>query len=119
MPRASSSTKRTQGAASNRDTRHENGLVGPGKRITKQKSQSQLEGSPKPPGNNASAPPVPSLPSSLSNPYARTDELALDNKAVEGLRRGSLGTSSVSSSADSMTSPPGQHYPDESGHRRI
>jgi hypothetical protein len=135
MPRASSSAKRTQGAASTRDTRHENGLVGPGKRITKQKSQSQLEGSPKPAthnnsssgGNsnvntnsNATAPPVPSLPSSFSNGCARHDELALDHKAVEGLRRGSLGTSSVSSSADSIMAPAaGQHYQDESGHRRI
>lgn len=120
MPRGSSSAKRTQGAASNRDTRHENGLVGPGKRITKQKSQSQLEGSPKPASNNATAhPPVPPLPSSISNGYARHDELALDHKAVEGLRRGSLGTSSVSSSADSVTSPSGQHYQEESGHRRI
>ncbi|KAH8909193.1 hypothetical protein BR93DRAFT_536699 [Coniochaeta sp. PMI_546] len=119
MPRASSSAKRTQGPASNRDTRHENGLVGPGKRITKQKSQSQLEASPKPATNNATAPPLPSLPSSTSNGYARHDELALDNKALEGLRRGSLGTSSVSSSADSMTSPQGQLYQEESGHRRI
>lgn len=119
MPRASSSAKRTQGSAGNRDTRHENGLVGPGKRITKQKSQSQLEGSPKPTNHNAAAPPVPSLPSSLSNGYARFDELALDHKAIEGLRRGSLGTSSVSSSADSMASPSGQPYQEESGHRRI
>lgn len=34
MPRGSSA-KRQQGAAVTRDTRHENGLVGPGKRITK------------------------------------------------------------------------------------
>lgn len=124
MPRASSSAKRSQGAAGNRDTRHENGLVGPGKRVTKQKSQSQLEGSPKPTNNsnnnnNAAAPPVPPLPTSIPNGYPRHDELALDHKAVGGLRRGSLGTSSVSSSAESMTSPAGQPYQEESGHRRI
>ncbi|EHA57584.1 hypothetical protein MGG_16334 [Pyricularia oryzae 70-15] len=46
MPRASSSAKRHQGAA-NRDasSRHDNGLVGPGKRISsKQRSQSLLDG---------------------------------------------------------------------------
>lgn len=50
MPRGSSA-KRQQGAANTRDTRHENGLVGPGKRIVKQKSGNDihLDGSPRPP----------------------------------------------------------------------
>ncbi|KAJ4417402.1 hypothetical protein N0V82_006169 [Gnomoniopsis sp. IMI 355080] len=50
MPRGSSA-KRQQGAASNRDTRHENGLVGPGKRIPKsQRSRNDIhsDGSPGP-----------------------------------------------------------------------
>lgn len=49
MPRGSSA-KRQQGAANTRDTRHENGLVGPGKRISKQKSGNdiRLDGSPRP-----------------------------------------------------------------------
>lgn len=49
MPRGSSA-KRQQGAANTRDTRHENGLVGPGKRIVKQKSRNDihLDGSPRP-----------------------------------------------------------------------
>lgn len=38
MPRGSSA-KRQQGAANTRDTRHENGLVGPGKRIAKTSSR--------------------------------------------------------------------------------
>ena len=50
MPRVSSSAKRQQGAASNRDSasRHDNGLVGPGKRVSKQRSQSQVDGVPRP-----------------------------------------------------------------------
>lgn len=47
MPRASASGKRTSGAGQ-RDTRHENGLVGPAtaKRLHGKKSQAQLEGGP-------------------------------------------------------------------------
>lgn len=46
MPRASSSAKRHQGAASrDASTRHDNGLVGPGKRVSsKLRSQSLLDG---------------------------------------------------------------------------
>ncbi|KAF6814551.1 Ubiquitination network signaling protein acrB [Colletotrichum musicola] len=45
MPRASSSAKRQQGAANQRDTRHENGLVGPAKRVANKKSQPSLHSS--------------------------------------------------------------------------
>lgn len=57
MPRASS-TKRQQGAASNRDVRHDNGLVGPAKRIvSKKKSRNDigLDGSPRPTASPSSA----------------------------------------------------------------
>ncbi|KAL6863361.1 hypothetical protein ACO1O0_003611 [Amphichorda felina] len=47
MPRASGSGKRQSGAAGQRDTRHENGLVGPAttKRVVGKKSQAQLDAS--------------------------------------------------------------------------
>ncbi|KAF5025116.1 hypothetical protein F66182_2817 [Fusarium sp. NRRL 66182] len=43
MPRAPGSGKRQQGAASHRDTRHENGLVGPAKRSFDKKGTGQLD----------------------------------------------------------------------------
>ncbi|KAF4976196.1 hypothetical protein FZEAL_7115 [Fusarium zealandicum] len=45
MPRAPGSGKRQQGAASHRDTRHENGLVGPAKRSSDKKGLGQLDSS--------------------------------------------------------------------------
>ncbi|GJD03616.1 ubiquitination network signaling protein [Colletotrichum higginsianum] len=65
MPRASTSSKRQQGAANQRDTRHENGLVGPAKRLSNKKSQPSLDASAarNSPDQNAAAS---VLPSSLS-----------------------------------------------------
>ena len=51
MPRAVVLGKRQQGSASNRDSRHDYGLVGPAKRVTRKKSGSQLEGSARPAEN--------------------------------------------------------------------
>ncbi|KAM0199432.1 hypothetical protein ACHAPA_005041 [Fusarium lateritium] len=45
MPRAPGSGKRQQGAASHRDNRHENGLVGPAKRSSDKKGSGQLDNS--------------------------------------------------------------------------
>ncbi|KAK3940849.1 hypothetical protein QBC46DRAFT_384386 [Diplogelasinospora grovesii] len=119
MPRAFSSAKRQQGANGNRDTRHENGLVGPGKRISKQKSQNQLDGSCKPAVDNVAAPPVPPVPSPLGNGFAKHhDDMAPEHKATESLRRSSLGTYSGSSSTDSLSLPPMQPAPEEN-HCRI
>ncbi|ORY70964.1 uncharacterized protein BCR38DRAFT_415603 [Pseudomassariella vexata] len=132
MPRASSSQKRQQGAASNhRDTRHENGLVVPGKRIAKQKSQNHLNGSashpstsptnPTNPTNSASSddvssiPPVPTTPPNPNvYPKNTADMSAVEYRAVESLRRGSLGGYSESSSGESF----GQGA-NEDNHRRI
>ncbi|KAJ9134618.1 Ubiquitination network signaling protein [Pleurostoma richardsiae] len=121
MPRASSSTKRQQGAASNHNSKHENGLVGPGKRIVKQKSQNHLDGSPKLPATNA-APLPPSLPSSSSAPNGgprNADDMApAEHRSTEALRRGSLGTYSETSSADSLA-PSSSQGVSEDAHRRI
>lgn len=69
MGKGPSGSKRQQGAANQRDTRHENGLVGPGKRVQKQKSNGHLNGHAKP-ESNSSTPPLPGTPLP-TNGYAR------------------------------------------------
>ncbi|KAK4128010.1 hypothetical protein N657DRAFT_642089 [Parathielavia appendiculata] len=119
MPRASNSTKRQQGASNQRDTRHENGLVGPGKRVIKRKSQTQLDDGPKPAVDSASVPPVPLVPP-ISNGFpALPEDMPPEHRATELLRRGSLGTYSESSSTDSQAAPPSTHAVAEEFHRRI
>ncbi|KAL2016162.1 hypothetical protein VTK56DRAFT_4102 [Thermocarpiscus australiensis] len=118
MPRAAHSAKRHQGASNQRDTRHENGLVGPGKRVVKQKSQNHLDGLPKPAVNSASAPPVPPVPATANGFSAHLDDMSAERKTSDPARRGSLGTYSESSSADSLPVPPA-HPIAEEAHRRI
>ncbi|KAL1884204.1 hypothetical protein VTK73DRAFT_5340 [Phialemonium thermophilum] len=120
MPRAASSAKRHHGAPHSRDTRHENGLVGPGKRIAKQRSQGQLDGNAnRLPAENGVPPPQ--LPSAVTNVCVRNpDEMAAEHKTTEALRRGSLGTYSESSSADSVTPLPASiSHTQEETHRSI
>ncbi|KAK4162790.1 hypothetical protein QBC43DRAFT_320995 [Cladorrhinum sp. PSN259] len=121
MPRASSSTKRQQGATNQRDTRHENGLVVPGKRVVKQKSQSQLEGSSKPQGDNAPAPPLPplSVAAAANGSSTHLDDMAPEHRAAELLRRGSLGAYSESSSAESLAANASQSASSDETPRRI
>ncbi|KAI1390649.1 uncharacterized protein F4822DRAFT_393912 [Hypoxylon trugodes] len=124
MPRASASAKRQHGASNNhRDTRHENGLVGPGKRVPKQKSLNHLNGNAKPPADDAAIPPVPipsTPPTPSANGYAKqsTIEMPAEHKTTESLRRGSLGGYSESSSSESYHSHVGNAHPEEN-HRRI
>ncbi|KAI1774289.1 hypothetical protein F4818DRAFT_419484 [Hypoxylon cercidicola] len=116
MPRASASAKRQHGASNQRDTRHENGLVGPGKRVSKQKSQNHLSGNAKQPSDDAAIPPAPSTPPLSANGYTKQPiEMPAEHKATESLRRGSLGGYSESSSSESYHS----HAQLEENHRRI
>ncbi|PQE19038.1 ubiquitination network signaling protein [Rutstroemia sp. NJR-2017a WRK4] len=62
MPRTPSTSKRHQGAANVRDTRHDNGLVGPGKRVQRQKSNGHINGH----ANASDA--IPSTPSPATPP---------------------------------------------------
>ncbi|KAH9995942.1 hypothetical protein F4779DRAFT_607218 [Xylariaceae sp. FL0662B] len=136
MPRASASAKRQHGASNHRDTRHENGLVGPGKRATKQKPQNHLNGNSKPSPDNANAnanssanssagvavPPVPSTPPSNANGngYAKQPiEMPAEHRITESLRRGSLGAYSESSSSESYHSQVVGSPTLEENHRRI
>ncbi|CAJ2510553.1 Uu.00g095220.m01.CDS01 [Anthostomella pinea] len=128
MPRASASAKRQHGASNQRDTRHENGLVGPGKRIPKQqKSQNQLNGNStpnkqqqqQPAVDDAAVPPVPSTPPPTTNGYCKSPtEMPAEHKTTDSLRRASLGTYSESSSSESYNSHLGNTSP-EDNHRRI
>ncbi|GKT94872.1 ubiquitination network signaling protein [Colletotrichum tofieldiae] len=131
MPRASSSSKRQQGAANQRDTRHENGLVGPAKRVTNKKSQLNLDASARnTPDQNAAASALPSsLPngngSSNGNPKNATlaaahDIMAPDhrNGDAAAARRPSLGGCSETSSSDSLSSNLANGVVDAS-HRQI
>ncbi|KAL1854764.1 hypothetical protein Daus18300_011360 [Diaporthe australafricana] len=129
MPRASSA-KRQQGAANNRDTRHENGLVGPGKRIVKQKSRNEirLDGSPRPHpqsfSDSAAPLPLPSPLPSTSTPCANgngngngylhgSEDMSLDNT-----RRPSVAAYSETSSSESVSLSTSQAAA-EDVHRRI
>ncbi|KAI0159926.1 hypothetical protein GGR52DRAFT_563564 [Hypoxylon sp. FL1284] len=116
MPRASASAKRQQGASNQRDTRHENGLVGPGKRVSKQKSQNHLSGNAKQPSEDAAIPPAPSTPPLTANDYPKQSvEMSAEHRTTESLRRGSLGGYSESESSESYHS----HAQLEETHRRI
>ncbi|OLN96744.1 Ubiquitination network signaling protein acrB [Colletotrichum chlorophyti] len=132
MPRASSSAKRQQGAANQRDTRHENGLVGPAKRVANKKSQSSLDAaasvSTKNPDQNASISALPSpIPNGASNGNPKNATVAAnpDNMVSDihrigdaAARRASLGGLSESSSSESLASNLGNGTADSS-HRLI
>jgi hypothetical protein len=121
MPRGSSATKRQQGAASHRDTRHENGLVGPGKRVQKQKSNGHLNGHAKADENRTSPPPLPGTPPT-TNGHVRQSPAA-DNTSdhklpVDTMRRASVSGDSEFSSAESYHNTPAISVSQEN-HRRI
>ena len=141
MPRATASGKRTSGAAGQRDTRHENGLVGPAtaKRVVGKKSQGQLAGASRQPAENGTgpAPPSISLPSNATAASSHTitngaskafhgghvDASAVaDPRSVNNVsRRGSGGTYSEETSSESGFSNMGnQHNASVDGsHRQI
>ncbi|KAF4632281.1 hypothetical protein G7Y89_g5842 [Cudoniella acicularis] len=119
-PRSQQPAKRQQGAANQRDTRHENGLVGPGKRVQKQKSNGHLNGHAKQPDNSLSTPPLPPTPPH-TNGHARPAQLsdsATNKMGVEDLRRPSMSAYSEESSSESYLNTPGISVSHEN-HRRI
>ncbi|TVY81667.1 putative ubiquitination network signaling protein acrB [Lachnellula suecica] len=121
MPRAQPAAKRQQGAANQRDTRHENGLVGPGKRVQRQKSNGHLNGHAKQQQDNL--PPTPPLPATPphANGHIRQQNSAgpaADKVSAEGLRRGSVSAYSESSSSD-YSSMPAISVSQEENPRRI
>jgi hypothetical protein len=120
MPRASTKRQPGQAAANQRDTRHENGLVGPGKRVIKQKSNGHLNGHAK---ASESLPPTPPLPGTpLANGHVHDSALAdntmLPKIPVEAARRTPVGTYSESSESESYSNAAAMSASHEN-HRRI
>ncbi|RWA06311.1 hypothetical protein EKO27_g8794 [Xylaria grammica] len=144
MPRASASAKRQTGASNLRDTKQENGLVGPGKRIPRQPQQQQQQqqqhqqqqhqhqqqrGQGQLNGNlqqqiqlaadDASISSAPSTPPANANGFSKhTAEMHAEPRSAESLRRSSLGAYSETSSAESYNSH-AVNVASEDNHRRI
>jgi hypothetical protein len=118
-PRGPSSSKRQQGVANQRDTRHENGLVGPGKRVTKQKSNGHINGHAKAAESISSTPPLPATPPA-TNGHARYPALPdhQNDSKMQGhtLRRSSVSGYSDSSLSEAYHNAPGS--PVSNGHHR-
>ncbi|KAI1753422.1 hypothetical protein F4782DRAFT_95132 [Xylaria castorea] len=136
MPRASASAKRQSGASNIRDTKHESGLVGPGKRIPRQPQQQQqkVQGHPNASTPNrhstpqqqaqfvaedATIPSAPPTPPINANGFPEhTAEMHPGPRSPESLRRSSLGAYSETSSAESYNSH-AVNVASEDNHRRI
>lgn len=143
MPRASTSTKRQNGASNHRDTKHENGIVSPGKRINRQLQQQQQQQQPKtqtqahlngstPCGSSpaqqqtqssgsedANISSAPSTPPAHANGFFKnTAEMPAGLQSTESVRRPSLGAYSETSLTDSYNSHTA-NVALEDNHRRI
>jgi hypothetical protein len=120
MGRGSTSSKRQPGA-NQRDTRHENGLVGPSKRVLKQKSNGHLNGQAKSSESTSSTPPLPSTPPA-SNGHIRQpalgDSLSDHRMGPDIVRRASVGAGSDSSASEVYHHPSGSPASQEN-HRQI
>ncbi|PBP24908.1 ubiquitination network signaling protein [Diplocarpon rosae] len=101
MPRGPAISKRQPGAANQRDTRHENGLVGPTKRVQKQKSNGHLNGYAKAHERTSSTPPLPETPPPSSGNAQRpgpVERMAERKMVAEISRKASVDGSSDSAS---------------------
>ncbi|RFU28063.1 hypothetical protein B7463_g8264, partial [Scytalidium lignicola] len=117
-------------AGNHRDTRHENGLVGPGRRVQKQKSNGHLNGQARP---SESVPPTPPLPASPpftnghanGNGHARqhagsiTDSDSTKMASMDSLRRPSVTGYDESSSSESYHNIPTISVSHHQNHRQI
>lgn len=120
MPRASNSGKRQQGAASHRDTRHENGLVGSAKRSSDKKANGSLDNSAR--GSDQGLTTTAGQPTPVNGPsngpYKQPAYDAVDNfRLNDDTRRESLGAVSEMSSESSNTNAGANGVVD--GHRQI
>ncbi|QPC76535.1 hypothetical protein HYE68_007287 [Fusarium pseudograminearum] len=118
MPRAPGSSKRQQGAASHRDNRHENGLVGPAKRSNDKKGSGQLDNSARRSDQGASGAPGQPTPVNghANSPYKQCVYDATNDARNDDHRRSSLdAVSEMSSDSSTTTGPSGV----DSSHRQI
>ncbi|KAI0205087.1 hypothetical protein F4808DRAFT_410474 [Astrocystis sublimbata] len=138
MPRASASAKRQTGASNNRDSKHDGGLVGPGKRVSRQSQQQQQQQKAQSNSNvssssrrptlqqpaqfvaeDATAPSAPPTPPVTANSVLKpTVDMPSDPRLLESVRRSSLGAYSETSSAESYNSH-ALNVASEENHRRI
>ncbi|KAI1821876.1 hypothetical protein F4861DRAFT_431670 [Xylaria intraflava] len=135
MPRASASAKRQTSASNHRDTKHESGVVSPGKRIPRQpQQQPKISGHPtsntphKHPtlqqqgqflAEDANVPSAPSTPPANADCFSKlAAEMPIVPRSVESMRRSSVGAYSETSSADSYNSH-AANVASEDNHRRI
>ncbi|KAM5356562.1 hypothetical protein ACJ41O_003208 [Fusarium nematophilum] len=120
MPRASGSGKRQQGAASQRDTRHENGLVGPAKRSSDKKGSGQVDSSARRSDQGVAGVAGQSTPANgLANGSYKqcVYDASNDSRANDDFRRSSLGAVSEMSSDSSSSNGVANGVVD--GHRQI
>lgn len=117
MARGSTSNKRQPGA-NQRDTRHDNGLVGPAtKRVVKQKSNGRINGQAKSPEGTTSTPPVPGTPPATNGQLRQPilgDSLPDIKMGSDSVRRTSVSGNSDSSASEVYQNPAGQE-----GYRQI
>jgi hypothetical protein len=116
----SGTTKRPPGTAANQhNPRHENGVVGPGKRIQKQRSNGQLNGGPKSSDKHPTTPPLPASYSTTNGQTPGFVDYPYDHTMPAGaLNRTSIGAYDESSSSESFhLSSSGMAT--QGGHRRI
>lgn len=105
MPRAAGSGKRHSGATTGQNNRHDNGLVGPAKRVTPRKSQGYLDptGPSRPADQSAgqaglsNAPPLPDV-AARAAAQAELSSSSQENRANDVGRRTSIGGYSETSS---------------------
>ncbi|RFU72030.1 hypothetical protein TARUN_10235 [Trichoderma arundinaceum] len=127
MPRASGSSKRHSGGAGHRDsTRHENGLVGPAKRVTGKKSLNHLEGPARPAEHGAGHAGPQFVPQGVPNGSPSSSSKAgidfaasQDHHRSADARRSSVGNYSETSTSESCTSHMGSGGAVDGGHRQI
>ncbi|KAG7434161.1 putative ubiquitination network signaling protein acrB [Fusarium oxysporum f. sp. raphani] len=118
MPRAPGSSKRQQGAASHRDNRHENGLVGSAKRSSDKKGSGLLDNSLRRSEQGTAGAAGQSTPVNghANSPYKQCVYDASNDSRTDDLRRSSLDAvsemSSDSSNANGLSGV-------EAGHRQI
>ncbi|QSZ34990.1 hypothetical protein DSL72_007852 [Monilinia vaccinii-corymbosi] len=117
MPRPPPNSKRQQGAANIRDTRHDNGLVGPGKRVHRQKSNGHMNGNANSSESISSTPPSTPPPTNGHAKLPGHAENTSEQKAgADMTRRTSVGGHSDSS--QDMDNVPSISFPQEN-HRHI
>ncbi|KAH8174420.1 ubiquitination network signaling protein acrB [Sarocladium implicatum] len=127
MPRASGSGKRHSGASAAHNNRHDNGLVGPAKRVTPRKSSSHID--PNGPSRSAAdhgsgqggPPSVPPLPDAAARSAANYDlsSSSHENRFNDAGRRSSVGAYSETSSDSGNFAVMGGQGGMNGGHRSI